>query len=90
MSKIIHLNKKAVETQNAMLKSANTIQPKNKERRKTNTVIGSGIESCMIKAVESRRKAFVSRLHPDTTVEQIKNHLKMHNVEVLGVDKLSI
>lgn len=58
--------------------------------RRNKTTLGSSRDQCQITAVESRREIFVSRLHPNTTLDQIKAHLQDKNIKSLAVDKLPI
>lgn len=57
--------------------------------RRTDTILGSNINNLEIKAVESRRHIFISRLSPETTEDQIKKHLLNNNIPTLQVEKLA-
>lgn len=59
-------------------------------RTKTKTILGANTGELSIAAVESRRNIFVSRLSPDTTIEQLQQHLKSNNIKPLEIEKLGI
>src|SRR3978361_1365767 len=42
-----------------------------------------------ITAVESRRHIFISRLNPDTTIDQLKQHLNSNNIQVVDLERLN-
>lgn len=67
----------------------NTVSYKKKSRN-NKTTLGANVNQLCIRAVESRRNVFISRLSPDTTVEKISQHLMEHKVEPLSIQKLEI
>uniref|UniRef100_A0A1Y1KA50 Phorbol-ester/DAG-type domain-containing protein n=1 Tax=Photinus pyralis TaxID=7054 RepID=A0A1Y1KA50_PHOPY len=58
-----------------------------KKKKTAPTILGTRVE-CDITAVVSRRNVFISRLHPNTTVDQLTNYIQKQNISVLAVEKL--
>lgn len=52
------------------------------------TTFGSNTSKMAISAVESRRHIFVSRLHPNTSTEQLSQHLLENSIPILDVERL--
>lgn len=60
------------------------------KKRRSNTTLGTSNLVSEIKAVESRKTIFISRLYPNTTPEQLQKHLKQNNIQYVNVEKLTI
>ncbi|KAF5285669.1 hypothetical protein FQA39_LY16533 [Lamprigera yunnana] len=58
--------------------------------KENNTTLGTNTEDCDLTAVNSRRNIFVARLHSETTVAQLTNHVTKHNIKILEIKKLEI
>lgn len=59
-------------------------------KKRARTILGANTGGLSIAAVESRRNIFVSRLSPDTTVDQLRQHLESNNIKPLEIEKLGI
>ncbi|KAF5273025.1 hypothetical protein FQR65_LT04767 [Abscondita terminalis] len=63
----------------------------NKNRMKKNkTTLGSSTTETDLTAVLSRRNILMSRLMPETTIAQVKNHVNRHNIKILEIEKIHI
>ncbi|KAK4880949.1 hypothetical protein RN001_004268 [Aquatica leii] len=75
----------------SLIGNTDYITVSNKRTKKTNkTTLGTNINQCEITAVASRRQIFISRLSPNTTVNQLQSHLKKQNITFCNIEKLQI
>lgn len=83
MTHIVNINND-LSDENNLKKTFNT------NRNQKKTIRGTCIEKSDITAVESRKYVFISRLHPNTTCEQLKSHMKRQNLIYQDAEKLTI
>ncbi|KAK4874507.1 hypothetical protein RN001_013867 [Aquatica leii] len=80
-----------VPDEESLISNADYITVSNKRTKKINkTTLGTNINQCEITAVASRRQIFISRLSPNTTVNQLESHLKKQKITFCNIEKLQI
>lgn len=57
---------------------------------RTKTIVGNRTDACNLKAIEANSWIFVSRLHPSTTEEDIREYAKQNNIAISDCVKLEI
>lgn len=76
--------------ENSASKSGDGFKQVSYAKRRTKTVVGNRTEVCNLRAIEANSWIFVSRLHPSTTEEDIKEYAEQNNITISDCVKLEI